>query len=268
MNLNRKINLISNRNFESRKTSMEIIEKFNERGFLVSEKYDKDAELNICVGGDGAFLRAVHRHKFPTIPFVGVNTGHLGFFQEISPNKIDPFIMKYIKKDFIRERIFLIDAEIITKKKSYYLRAVNEIVVKGMESKVIHLDLSVDGNHLEKFSGDGIIISSPAGSTAYNFSTGGSIVYPSLKTLQITPLAPINSKAYRSLPNSAVIPGDLTISIKPEKRYINTVLIVNDGVEFSYNSTLEIKFNISPKYIYKLNFDKNNYWDNLKSKFL
>ncbi len=89
---------------------MEIIEKFNERGFLVSEKYDKDAELNICVGGDGAFLRAVHRHKFPTIPFVGVNTGHLGFFQEISPNKIDPFIMKYIKKDFLKERIFLIDA--------------------------------------------------------------------------------------------------------------------------------------------------------------
>ncbi len=152
--------------------------------------------------------------------------------------------------------------------KSYDLRAVNEIVIKGMESKVIHLDLSVDGNHLEKFSGDGIIISSPAGSTAYNFSTGGSIVYPSLKTLQITPLAPINSKAYRSLPNSAVIPGDLTISIKPEKRYINTVLIVNDGVEFNYNSTLEIKFNISPKYIYKLNFDKNNYWNNLKSKFL
>lgn len=268
MNLNRKINLISNRNFESRKTSIELIEKFNQRGFLVSEKYDKDAELNICVGGDGAFLRAVHKYKFPNIPFIGINTGHLGFFQEISPNEIDSFIMKYIKKDFIKEKIYLVNAEIITKKKSYYLTAVNEIVIKGMESKVIHLDLSIDGNHLEKFSGDGIIISTPAGSTAYNFSTGGSIVFPSLKTLQITPLSPINSKAYRSLPNSAIIPGDLTISIRPEKRYINSVLIVNDGVEFRYDNTIEIKFNISSKSIFKLNFDKNNYWDNLKSKFL
>jgi len=268
LNKNRKINIISNKNFKSRKTSMQLIEKLSQRGFAVSQKYDNKAELNITVGGDGAFLRAIHRNKFPEIPFIGINTGNLGFFQEILPANIDDFINKYIQEDYKTEEMSLISSKIYTHNKTYHLTSVNEIAVKGEKSKVIHLDLFIDGNHLEKFSGDGIIISTPAGSTAYNFSAGGSIVYPSLETLQITPLSPINSEAYRSLPNSAVIPGDLIIRIKPEKRYSNYSLIVNDGVEFKYNNIKYIDFKISNKKIYKLNFDKNMYWNNLKSKFL
>lgn len=264
----RKINLISNKNFESRKTSMQLIEKLSQRGFMVSEKYDNNAELNITVGGDGAFLRAVHRNKFPKIPFVGINTGHLGFFQEILPENIDDFINKYIQEDYEVEEISLVESKIVTNKRVYTLTSVNEIVVKGIKSKVIHLDLSIDGNHLEKFSGDGIIISTPVGSTAYNFSSGGAIIYPSLETLQITPLSPISSKAFRSLPNSAIVPGNLTITITPEKRYTNSTLIVNDGVEFKYDDIKYIDFKMSDKKIYKLNFDKNMYWNNLKSKFL
>lgn len=268
MNKKRKINIISNKNFESRKTSAQLKEKLVQRGFIVSQKYDNNAELNITVGGDGAFLRAIHRNKFPNIPFVGINTGHLGFFQEILPNGIDDFINKYIAKDYEVEEISLVEAKITTLKKEYTITGVNEIVVKGMRSKVIHLDLSIDGNHLEKFSGDGIIISTPAGSTAYNFSCGGAIIYPSLNTLQITPLSPISSKAFRSLLNSTVVPGDLVIKITPEKRYTNSTLIVNDGAELKYDNIKHIEFKISEKKIYKLNFDKNMYWNNLKNKFL
>lgn len=268
MKESRKINLISNKNFESKKTSMQLTEKLSQRGFMVSEKYDNKAELNITVGGDGAFLRSVHRNKFPKIPFVGINTGHLGFFQEILPSNIDNFINAYIEEDYETEEISLVESRIVTNKKVYTLTSVNEIVVKGNKSKVIHLDLSIDGNHLEKFSGDGLIISTPAGSTAYNFASGGAIIYPSLKTLQITPLSPISSKAFRSLPNSAVVPGDLIITITPERRYTNSTLIVNDGVEFRYDDIRYIDLKMSDKKIYKLNFDKNMYWNNLKSKFL
>ncbi|WP_249322361.1 NAD(+)/NADH kinase [Wansuia hejianensis] len=268
MNKSRKINLISNRNLESRKTALKLKEKFTQRGFIISEKYNPDAELNICVGGDGAFLSAVHKYKFTNIPFIGINTGHLGFFQEILPENIDTFISKYINKDYTIEEISLVSAKIHTKKKTFYLTGVNEVVIKGMKSKVIHLDLSIDGNHLEKFSGDGIIVSTPAGSTAYSFSSGGSVIYPSLETLQITPLSPINSKAYRSLQNSAVIPGSSIITIEPENRYINSILVVNDGIEFSYDNIQQIDFTMPSKKIYKLNFDKNMYWNNLKNKFL
>lgn len=268
MNKTRKINIISNKNFESRKTSTILKEKLSAQGFIVPSKYDDNAELNICVGGDGAFLRAVHRNKFPSIPFIGINTGHLGFFQEIPPKDVDDFILKYVNQQYTMEEVYLVSAEIFTENKSYYLTAVNEIVIKGTKSKIIHLDLFIDGNHLEKFSGDGIIISTPVGSTAYNLSAGGSIVYPSLKTLQITPLSPLNSKAYRSLISSVVVPGDLIIKIKPEFYYTNSTLILNDGMEFKYDNINHINLKTSDKKIYKLNFDKDIYWNNLKSKFL
>lgn len=262
------INIISNKNFESKITSKKLTEKLIENNYLVTEKYNTDAELNICVGGDGAFLRAVHRNKFPSIPFIGINTGHLGFFQEILPENIDEFVDNYISANYFVEEMSLVDAEIQCKNKTYNLTGLNEIVIKGVKSKVIHLDINIDGNHLEKFCGDGIIVSTPSGSTAYNFSSGGCIIYPTLNTLQITPLSPINSKAYRSLPNSAVIPGDLIISIKPEFRYTNSTLLVNDGMEFKYDNITSINLRISDKKIYKLNFNKDMYWSNLRSKFL
>ncbi len=268
MNKTRKINIISNKNLESKKTSTYLNDKLSEHDFVIPDKYDPNAELNICVGGDGAFLRAVHKNKFPSIPFIGINTGHLGFFQEIAPKNLDDFILQYINNNYTVEEIFLVNAEVFTQNKKYYLTAINEIVIKGMHSKIIHLDLFIDGNHLERFSGDGIIISTPVGSTAYNLSAGGSIIYPSLKALQITPLAPRNSKAYRSFTGSIVVPGDLTIKIEPEVYYTNTTLILNDGVEFKYNNIKYINLKIPDKKVYRLNFDKNIYWNNLKSKFL
>ena len=264
----RIINIISNRNYQSRQTSLLLSKKLKSKGFTIRETYSTDAELNICIGGDGAFLRAVHRNKFPNIPYVGINTGHLGFFQEISPKDIDDFIEKYIKKDYSVEKVLLVDAKISTHDRSFLLTGVNEIAIKGIKSKVVHLKVYIDGNHLQNFSGDGVIISTPVGSTAYNFSSGGSIVYPTLRTLQITPLSPINSEAYRSLPNSAVIPGDITISIKPEFRYENSILLINDGIEFRYDNITNIDLSLSEKTIKRLIFDKDKYWGNLKSKFL
>lgn len=265
---NRIINIISNQDRESQDIARLLMGKLAKENFLVSDKFNKEAELNICIGGDGAFLRAVHKHDFTPIPFVGINTGHLGFFQEILPENIDRFIEKYIENDYLVERIFLVCAHIHTKKKDLLLYGVNEIVVKGIKSKVVHLEVFVDGNHLENFCGDGMIVSTPVGSTAYNFSSGGSIIYPSLNTLQMTPLSPISSKAYRSLPNSAIIPGDLKITIRPEYRYENSILIIVDGVEYKYDNITKIDFSTPNRTISRLNFDKNMYWNNLKSKFL
>ncbi len=249
-------------------TSKLLIDKLNKKGFVVPTKYDDNAELNICVGGDGAFLRAVHKYKFTDIPFIGINTGHLGFFQEILPENIDTFIDKYINGDYLVEKVLLVESKVCTKENCFHLFGVNEIVIKGIQSKVVHLEIFIDGNHLEKFCGDGIIVSTPAGSTAYNFSSGGSIVYPSLNTLQITPLSPISSRAYRSLPNSAIVPGEVTITIKPEYRYENSILIIVDGFEYKYDDIVEVNFTIPERTISKLNFDKDMYWNNLKSKFL
>lgn len=266
---NRKINLISNRNFLSRKTSETLKSSLRKKGFTVTEKYDPQAELNITVGGDGAFLRAVHRNNFPDIPFIGINTGHLGFFQEVSPKRVNHFVEQYILGNYTIEEMSLMETEIIThNNRKFHIKSVNEIFVKTMNSKVIHLNLYIDGNHLERFSGDGLIISTPWGSTGYGYSAAGAIVHPSLDTLQITPLAPIISKAFRSLPNSVIVPGDLVVSTRPEERHKNSTIIVNDGQEFFYKNIKYINTRISKEKIYKLTLSKDSYWDNLKDKFL
>ena len=87
---------------------------------------------------------------------------------------------------------------------SYLL--INEIVVRDKNLKVVKLDINIDNDLLENFMGDGVLISTSSGSTAHNLSYGGSIVYPTFSSLQITPMGPINSKAYKSLVNSVIVP--------------------------------------------------------------
>lgn len=262
------INILSNSNFESRKTTSKLIYLLKSKGFNPTTKFSNKAELTICVGGDGAFLKAVHKNNFSQIPYIGINTGHLGFFQEISPDKMDEFINDYIKGNYSVEELNLIGAEVFTKNKNYILTALNEVVLKAQNSKMIHSHVFINKNHLEKFSGDGLLISTPSGSTAYNFSSGGAIVYPTLNVIQLTPISPVNSTAYRSLQSPVIVPGNHIISLVPEKRYANSNLLLVDGKEYFFTNLKKVNLRMSNKTIRRLVFSKDSYWDNLKSKFL
>ncbi|WP_352418903.1 NAD(+)/NADH kinase [Proteiniborus sp.] len=262
------INIINNNDIRSKETSMLLEAQLKKYGYTISDEFNYNAELSICIGGDGAFLRAVHKHGFPYIPFIGVNTGHLGFFHEITPEKINTFVENYTKGKYKLEDIYLVEAIVCTRTSCMELVGVNEIVIKGIESKVIHLNVSIADNHLECFSGDGLIVSTPSGSTAYNLSAGGSIVYPALKTLQLTPLCPINSKAYRSLQNSAIIPDGMTIKVNPEYRDENTVLIVVDGKQFKYDNVVEVIFKLSDMTLRRLTLDSQDFWSKVRDRFI
>ncbi|SDY62347.1 NAD+ kinase [Proteiniborus ethanoligenes] len=266
---NKKIvNIIHNNNPRSKETSIILEKTLNQYGYIVSDEFDNNAILNICIGGDGAFLRAVHKYGFPYIPFIGVNTGHLGFFHEITPERIHNFVECFSKGKYKLEDIYLAEAIVCTRTSCIELVGVNEIVIKGIDSKVIHLDVSIEDDLLERFSGDGLIVSTPSGSTAYNLSAGGSIVYPSLKTLQLTPLCPINSKAYRSLLNSVIIPDGMTIRVNPEYRDENTVLIIVDGNQINCDNVVEISFKLSDMTLRRLTLDSQSFWAKVKDRFI
>lgn len=266
--MERIINIMSNSNFESRRTTSNLIKTLEDRGFSPTTFFSDKAELTICVGGDGAFIKAIHKNNFSSIPMVGINTGHLGFYQEVSPEYIDKFVEDYESGKYVIEDLKLVGAEIFTSKRNYIQTALNEILLKAQHSKLIHINVFVNRNHVEKFSGDGIIISTPSGSTAYNFSAGGSIVHPSLDVLQMTPVAPVNSIAYRSITSSILVPGNYVISLVPEKRYSNSSLLLVDGTEYFFSNLKRVNFKVSNKIIKKLVFSEDSYWDNLKSKFL
>jgi NAD+ kinase len=241
------------------------LEKYN---YIVSDEYSPDAELNISVGGDGSFLRCLHKNNFPSIPIIGMNTGSLGFYPELSPKDITSFAREYHGGNFVINKLNLLQSEICSEKDSYTIYALNDIAIKGDKSRTIHLDVFIDYNHLQTVSGDGIIVSTPMGSSAYNYSSGGSIVYPSLNTMQVTPIAPLNSNAYRCLSSSIIVPPDLHIIIVPEYRYIENVVFSVDGEEINFDKVTHANFSVSKKQINMLSIGSFNYWKVIKEKFL
>ena len=265
---NKIINIEYNESKFSVDTANYLKNKLVALGYHVSEAFDYTAELTICIGGDGSFLRSLHQYYFPDIPIVGINTGHLGFFSEINPDEIDKFLDKYINKKYTIEEISPVEAAICTRTDCIQAYGLNEIVIKGDKSRTIHLDISVNDQLIQRFSGDGILVSTSTGSTAYNYSVGGSIIDPNLKTLQVTPLAPINTNAYRSFTSSVVLPHTATIKVNPEYHFEDSIVIVSDGMEHRYDGISEVTLYLSEIKVRMLRLKGYEFWSKVIDKFL
>lgn len=265
---NRIINIVSNDNALSQETKRVLKQRLEKDDFIIPKEFDYNAELIICIGGDGSFLRTMHTYDFPNIPIIGINTGHLGFFQEISPYQLDEFIFKYKKGNFSIQHLDTVSTNIVSKNEKHTIMSINEVVIKSNQSKTVHLNISLDDSFLERFSGDGVLISTSAGSTAYNYSLGGSIVDPRLNLLQITPLAPMNSTAYRSFTSSVIVPPEITIRIYPEYTFENCIAIMADGIEHRLSDISEISVNLSSVKVQLLRLESYDFWNKVKSKFL
>ncbi len=268
MEKNRIINIFAN-NYERSKEIKRILkQKLEKSGFLVPCKFNPDAELIVCVGGDGSFLKTLHKYEFPDIPFIGVNTGHLGFFQELHPDQLDEFIFKYKQGEYEVQSLKTVRAEIETENKTDIHLALNEVIVKGDRSQSVHLNLSIGDSFIERFSGDGLLISTPAGSTAYNYALGGSIIDPRLKILQVTPISPMNTTAYRSFTSSIILPAELSVTIFPEVKEERGIVLVADGMEHRYGKVEQVKIYFAENIVKLLRFENYDFWTKVKSKFL
>ena len=262
------ISLFTNETELSADVELLLKQKLTSRGYRVTEGFDENAELLICIGGDGAFLRTMHRCDFPEIPIVGINTGHLGFFQEVWPEDFDQFIEDYERGNYTIQKLGTVMGIATAADGTTATHiGLNEIAITGSNSYSIHFDLSIGGKPIERFSGDGVLIATSAGSTAYNYSVGGSIVDPRLNLLQVTPIAPMNTTAYRSFTSSIMLPSDLTLGIVPEESD-KVIYITNDGIETGYSHLKEIEVKISDKCVNLIRFSDYDFWSKVKDKFL
>ena len=268
MEKQRIISIFTNEDPRSLKIGCILKQKLEKSGFHTPNQYDPDSELLVCVGGDGSFLKALHRYDFPDIPFVGVNTGHLGFFQELHTDQLDEFIFKYKQGRYVIQELRTIRGHVEVAGTTHLLQALNEIVIKGAHSLPVHLNLSIGDSFIERFSGDGILIATSAGSTAYNYSLGGSIVDPRLKLLQVTPISPMNTTAYRSFTSSVILPYDLQVNVYPEDFKGRDILLVTDGIEHHYGNIDQLKVEVAEKTVKLLRFENYDFWGKVKSKFL
>ncbi|MBQ1406884.1 MAG: NAD(+)/NADH kinase, partial [Eubacterium sp.] len=121
---------------------------------------------------------------------------------------------------------------------------------------------------IERFSGDGILVSSPAGSTAYNYSLGGSIVDPNLELLQLTPMAPSNNRTYRSFTSSLILPSYQTLEVIPDPGMDPYLTIIIDGFTYNYRDVENIHMGYSEKKLRMVQFSDYGFWKKVKEKFL
>ena len=237
-----KIKLFVNDNEKSQIVAKDLELELKKYGFKI---VDKDFELGISIGGDESFLRMVKNTKFDSdIYYIGINAGTLGFLQEIDICKCADFVKRLNSNNFKVENIYIEETKIITENEIYKFNSLNEVVVRNIDFSTLKMKVYVDNELLEDFSGDGLLISTSTGSTAYNMSLGGSIVYNTLNTLSITPIAPLNNKAYKTLVNSVIIPNDKKITLKPYKNF-DDVFVSADGVQNKINDIIKIEVSIA-----------------------
>lgn len=260
-----RVALFVNDNEVSKRASEEIREKLLNSGFIIDQD---DYEIAIAVGGDGAFLRMVKNTNFKSdVAYVGVNVGTLGFLQEVTMEKVDEFIEELKNGDFKLDVIGIQETTVDHEGGSSKFCSLNEIEVRDKDLKVAKFDIYIEDDLLENFYGDGVIIASSIGSAAHSLNCGGSLVYDTFDTLQITPMAPINTRVYRSLSNSVIIPSKKEITLLPNTERRDFTLTV-DGENSTYKNVLAIKTSIDERSIKFIRLKHYNFPEKINEKLL
>jgi len=190
------------------------------------KKLHNVCDIIVVLGGDGTFLGVARLLLERNVPILGVNMGKLGFLTEIQKSEAKVMLDKILDGQSVRmtERALL---EVILRRDGKVVHSgpiVNDAVIsKGAIARIIDMEISANGSWIHDVRADGIIVSTPTGSTAYNLAAGGPIIEPSLKSLVMTPICP-HSLTQRSL----IIPDDFEISIRLKDRF-GLVVLTLDG---------------------------------------
>jgi NAD+ kinase len=212
------------------------------------EMDDINPDVVFCVGGDGTFLRAVQAHfkRLNQITFIGIHSGHLGFFYDFSIDDVE-FIFDSLKENSIKVGNYpLLKGEL-----TYYdeekkiIHAVNEIRIENPFHTLVS-EVLIDNVRFETFHGNGLLVCSPLGSSAYNKSIGGALVSSDLDVLQITEIAPIQNRSSRSIGSSLILKGDKKIEFIGE---MSNVVVGYDHLTLDVSSVKKIEISLTDKII-------------------
>jgi NAD+ kinase len=229
--------------FARRRTELLVAEsgqcRFTAGASLADELAGWRGRVNLVIvaGGDGTILKSARDLAHWDVPILGINVGHKGFLAEIEYEQMDRCLEDVISGNYeYRERMML---EAVVRRGGKNLGrylALNDIIVsRGPFSRIVQVDTFIDGEFLDSFSGDGVIVASPTGSTGYSLSAGGPIVNPSLELLVITPICPhtLNNR-------SVIVTGSETILLQVKSRQAQVALTVDGQVGFALEEDDEV----------------------------
>lgn len=262
----KKIALLASRNPKSEAVSKELWTKLKEANFILTPT---NPDIVISIGGDGMLLSAFHKYEklIDRVRFVGIHTGHLGFYTDYRDFEVDKLI-ENLKLDtgarvsypILNVKVKMTDGRIVE------ARALNEATVKRL-SKTMVADIIINNVPFERFRGDGISVSTPTGSTAYNKSLGGAVLHPTIEALQIAEVASLNNRVYRTLGSSVVVPKKDKIVIEP--KHSDRYSIAVDNKTFVYDSIESIEYQIDNSKIHFVATPSHtSFWNRVKDAFI
>jgi NAD+ kinase len=193
----------------TREVELQLKEKLRVAGspYIFVEGPRDQPDMVLSIGGDGTLLEAVHQYGMEPA-YVGIHTGHLGFYADWRPEELDEFVQVLLeeKEPYIAQYP-TVQCRIMTRDgQMHHKWALNELVLRNASLSTLVACVYINGDELETFRGDGLIVSSPSGSTAYNKAVNGAVVHPSIEAIQLSEIASINNQAYRTINSSLVLP--------------------------------------------------------------
>lgn len=223
------------------------------------EEAVQQSDIIIAIGGDGTMLHTAHLLKSEEKPVLGINTGKLGFMANIQPDSVESALQRVIEKSYNIDKRSLFKAT--SREETYF--ALNEFLfTKKDTSSLIRLQVDYDGDMINNYWADGLIISTPTGSTAYNLSAGGPIVLPNTPVMIVTPINP-HTLTTRPLVLPAGRELEITSDESPEH-----ILFSYDGVVMPLTDSLNVKITQSDYSIHLIQLPEQNYFETLRSKLM
>jgi NAD+ kinase len=253
--------------------SRKLTERFHELasgyGMVLEEKAP---DIVLSIGGDGTMLHAFHKYsgQLESIAFVGIHTGRLGFFADWKPDEIE-HLAELMHQTGSAESLRVVkypvvEIEITTDAGVETHLALNEFTLKGIEETLV-AQLNINDEMFEMFRGDGICISSPSGSTAYNKSLGGAMVHPSIEAIQIAEIASINNRVYRTLGSPVILPKHHHCDIYPQSHQHMTLSL--DHLYIQRTDIVSIRCRVAADV--KVNFARFRpfpFWSRVREAFI
>ncbi len=229
--------------------------------------YGEPIDFALSVGGDGTFLTSAAVIGNKNIPILGVNVGHLGFLADVQSQDLDDILQKLVAGEYTIERRSLLNVKVLDKEG--ILRndlvmapnALNEVaILKQGLTNMLTIETKVNGELLHTYHSDGLVISTPTGSTAYNLSIGGPLVVPQNRTIILTPIAP-HSLTVKPI----VVPDDWTFDIRVNSRY-DTYMVSVDGRSQSLSTDMSLHIERANYTVKVVQIGDNSFLKSLRTK--
>ncbi|EOT51472.1 MULTISPECIES: NAD kinase [Enterococcus] len=261
-----KIAIIHNKTPLSLKVMSELSQKLIASGHEINQT---EPELVISVGGDGTLLSAFHlfNHKLDQVRFLGVHTGHLGFYTDWRDYELDELVASLNTKQEASVRYPLLDVRITYRngKEPKHFLSLNESTIKRNDSTMV-ADIYIKDEFFERFRGDGLSIATPTGSTAYNKSIGGAVLHPRINAIQLTEIASLNNRVFRTLGSPMVIGSHEWIEVRLQES--DECVITIDQFRLQQDEIDSIYYKIADENIQFASYRHTHFWRRVRDAFI